>query len=708
MTTFRFSCKACWLMPSLSIIFCLSLEAASPQFTCAIQYQCPNDTTVVHSVHPDSTGRPIIINPVLLDTLYHEDQAILPACSGMAIDRTWVLIDTNGDTCTCVQRLSIVRDLTKIKLPNDTTFQRCLSPVEFTNLLVTGTPSIYDISLVDYEYRHDLIVVYTDNIVSSQQIQRCFAYLDFCNPTQPPQPIGCQLINLNYPNFNLLELDLKDPTQTNILSEICNENAVHFCLLYGGSIPPITGVDTLVWEYNDDNTGWQDVQDSDFDKFCFVAPPGKVAIDCGSSATGFTERIYRAKTTVIDPVLMDTCVYTSDADTLLICCPIDPTSSLTLMTNTEMCEGDTQTVQVMLNSNDFVENIASSSYVTIDWTINGVATPSFANQSSFNHFVTAGVSDYCFSATVTNCGGKSLTVTECIQIDPRPICGTIGDAAAPPHLIEILTDLDPNANRVYTICPFNDAALEIKTNFQNCIPQWQYSFDLTNWQGLGYSNSQQNTNVLPADFWPTGTDSIYYRISCRPLSDPSACEPCNSDTLKIKLRAAPDTVMIAGNSPICPSGSTTLTVTNPQTSAIPPVNYTWLKDGVVVGTGTSFSASQDGCYWVEASDSCQVTPSNQFCLDVCEVIPIISCPLMPNECAYLGQNIVLSGCDSESSCGNAGMTYQWAYNNGTLISTNGCTIEHLPATSGTTYTLTVTDANGCSATATRFVKPCTN
>lgn len=79
---------------------------------------------------------------------------------------------------------------------------------------------------------------------------------------------------------------------------------------------------------------------------------------------------------------------------------------------------------------------------------------------------------------------------------------------------------------------------------------------------------------------------------------------------------------------------------------------------------------------------------------------------MPNECAYQGQSVTLSGCDSQSTCGNTGMTYQWAYNNGTLVSTNGCTIEHLPDPAGTTYTLTVMDANGCSATTTRFVKPC--
>lgn len=703
MISFKFRKNFHLLVPFLFFATIFQAKAADSNFACGLNFSCPNDTLVVNSVHPDSTGKPIILNPSLLDTLYYEDTEVFSSCSSIGIDRTWYLIDTNGGICTCVQRLNIVRDFTKIILPKDTTLQRCLSPTELANLDSLGTPTIYDIPLEDDNYNIGIIIQYADEIISAQQIKRTFWYIDWCNPTPIFQLIGVQYINLLYPSFDLLELDIKDPTQTNILDQICNEDAVHFCLSYGGAIPPYNGVDNITWEYNDNNSGWQDELDSDFDKFCFVAQSGKVSIDCASSQTGFTERIYRAKINVVDPISLDNCEYTSDEDTLLICCPIDPTSSISILTNTQMCEGDTQTVQIALNSNDFVETIASNSYINIDWKINGNADASLNNTTAFNHFLTAGITDYCFEATITNCGGKQLVVTECIQIDPKPICGTIIGLPTPATLTQINTN-----PKEYTICPYNDASIGIDQPFLNCTPQWQYSYDLSTWNDLGYSNTVQNTNVIPSHLWPSNTDAIYYRISCQPLSILSACEPCNGDTLKIKLRAAPDTVMIAGNSPVCSGSNTTLTVTNPQTGANPPVSYTWLNNGVVVGTGTSYLASQEGCYWVEASDGCQVTPSAQFCLDVCDVEPIISCPLMPNECAYLGQSVTLSGCDSQSSCGNIGLSYQWTYDSGTVISTNGCTIEHMPATGGTTYTLTVTDANGCSASTTRFVKPCSN
>ncbi len=703
MISLKFRSNFYLLVPFLFFVTIFQVKAEDNNLTCALIFNCPNDTLVVHSIHPDSTGKPTISNPSLLDTMYYEDNEVPPLCSNFAIDRTWFLVDINGDICTCVQRLDMVKDLTKIILPKDTTLQSCLSPTELGSIDSLGTPSIYDIPLADDTYRHGLLIQWEDEIVSAQQIKRTFWFVDWCNPVAGLQLLGSQYINLLYPSFDLLELDIKDPTQTSTLYQICNEDAVHFCLSYGGTIPPYNGVENITWEYNDDNTGWQDELDTAFDKFCFVAQPGKVSINCANSQTGFTERIYRAKISVLDPVTLDNCNYTSDEDTLLICCPIDPASSISILTNTQMCEGDTQTVQITLNSNAYVETIASGSYVSIDWTVNGNPAPGLANTSAFNHFVTADITDYCFEATITNCGGKQLVVTECIQIDPKPVCGTLIGLPTPATLTQISSN-----PKIYTICPYEDASLGIDQPFLNCIPQWQYSFDLNTWNDLGYSNSVQNTNVLPSYLWPSNADAIYYKISCQPLSALSACEPCNSDTLKIELMSAPDTVMIAGNSPVCSGSSTPLSVVNPQVGTIPPITYTWLYNGAVVGTGTSYTASQDGCYWVEASDGCQVSPSSQFCLNVCEVEPIISCPLMPNECAYLGQNIILSGCDSKSSCGNAGLTYQWTYDSGTLISTSGCTIEHLPATSGTTYTLTVTDANGCSASTTRFVRPCAN
>ena len=509
----------------------------------------------------------------------------------------------------------------------------------------------------------------------------------------------CSNAGLIYPNYNLLALEIKNPLQTSLLTEICNDDPIHLCLLYNNTIPQPTGSNTVTWQHND-GAGWIDETHTAFGDFCFVVPPLVVNTDCSINSTGFVERAFRAVVEVRDPNLQDTCFYTTEADTLKICCPITKADVL-IQVDTQMCEGDMRTINVSLDSDPFVVNPVTGSLVTIIWDTNGVVIPSLANSTSFAMPIIAGTSDFCVNVSVTNCGGKQRSGTKCISVDPMPQCGTITGMPSPPNLTQ-----DQSNPNLYYICPGDDAAIGIDQPFTNCTPQWEYTFDLTTWQPLGFSNTVQNTNVLPSAFWPTGATAIFYRIACQPLSSPSACEPCYSDTLEIRLQDAPVAVNINGNSPICLGNNSTLTITNPQTDPNFTITYTWLCNGVVVGTGNNYQANQNGCYWVEASNGCQLTTSNQFCLDVCEVEALISCPLMPNECAYQGQSVTLSGCDSQSTCGNTGMSYQWTYNNGTLISTNGCTIEHLPDPIGTTYTLTVTDANGCSATATRFVKPC--
>ncbi len=507
---------------------------------------------------------------------------------------------------------------------------------------------------------------------------------------------------LVYPNYNRLAFDISDADQTGLITEIGKNTPIHFCLSYDDAIPQATGDNTITWQYND-GAGWLEASNLEYVGFCSVIRPDHVAVDCSDdNLDGYVDRAYRAIVEVRDPILEDTCFYTTDTDTLRICCPISETTMITLSVDS-LCGGDTTDVTVTLLSDEFV--LENGPTVNIHWDTNGVALTGLADSTSFVLAdVAANFDDICFNVTITNCGGKSKTASKCIHVDPMPICGTITGRDMPDNLIQDAT----NAN-LYYICPENDASLDTLTPFINCIPQWEYTFNLEDWHPLGYSNTIQNTNVLPTPYWEDGATSIFYRIACQPFSTPSICMPCFGDTLEIQLLPAPDTVEIVGTSPICLGSNTLLSISSPQMNAVLPITYTWLHNGLVVGTGETYQAAQNGCYWVEASDGCQVSPSAPFCLEVCELEAIISCPLLPNECAYQGQSITLSGCGSHSSCDNASLTYQWTYDSGTLIQSNDCTIEHLPDPSGTTYTLTVTDtANGCTDTTNRFVKPCAN
>ena len=511
----------------------------------------------------------------------------------------------------------------------------------------------------------------------------------------------CSGAKLVYPNYNNLELELKDPLQTGILTEICNNDPVHFCLFDGINIPPSSPNNTIIWQMNDNGGGWQHVTSAAFKDFCFVVPPKIINLDCSSTA-GFVERAYRASIQVTDPVLSESCTYITEADTLLICCPITM-GAIQIPVDTQMCEGDIRTINVTLNSHNFVTPVPGPN-VDVVWDTNGVIIPSLMDMTTFSLTFTAGISDFCVNATITNCGGKKVVVSKCISVDPKPVCGEITDAMMPPNLIPDALD-----DNLYYICPENDAALWIDplatAQFANCNPQWQYSFDLTTWSPLGFSNSKQNTNVLPTFYFPPNTDSIYYRIECQPFSNPSACMPCQSDTVKIKIKEAPLVATISGINPICLGNSSLLSVDNPETGII----YEWFCNGLSVGAGTTFSAIENACYWVEASNGCVLVESQQFCLEVCEIIPIISCPLTPNECAYEGVPVTLSGCDSETkNCTNPNLTYAWVVD-GLPISSTNCMITFTPPVGGANVTLTVTDlTSGCSASTNTSVETCPN
>ena len=525
---------------------------------------------------------------------------------------------------------------------------------------------------------------------------------------------------LAFPALHNLGLEIRDyPQRTNLLTGICDGDPVHFCLDDNGQTPgPYSNV-TVRWEESDDGgLNWNTVTSSAFVDFCFPVWPGEITVPCPGNNNGFVDRKYRAVTITTGPTGAQ-CDHISEEYDLQICCPISGANPILLPGNM-FCEGESVNFTVDLNPTDiFVANPGPN--VTIDWFYvdpsGRTPLPAYANQTTFSFptwtapFPPGGVpTQYCFEAEVRNCQGKLEVFPICWTVDPQPVCGTI--EGAPIGSPQNLTLLSSNP-LVYEICPGNDALLQIAAAFQYCIPQWQYSFtpgNPTSWVNMGFSGSVQNTNVLPGNSypWPVGATSIFYRIQCNPLSNPSACDPCFGNIVEIQLKPSPALPMIIGPTQEClENAPVTLSISNID----PTLTCTWYHDGLQVGTGTSIMTSEAGCYWVEASNDCQTVQSTQHCLDICETIARISCPLPPNECANPGVDITLSACDSENTCsGNTGttLTYEWFVNGvsqGPPSTT--CTFMHTPATGGTSYSVVVTDpATGCVGTAVRDVTPC--
>jgi len=520
----------------------------------------------------------------------------------------------------------------------------------------------------------------------------------------------CSDAELVYPNLVGCSLELRGqlPNSSPLLSEICSGNPVHFCVKKDGVTPqPPPGM-TIVWEHNDDGTGWLAEPNPPFIGFCFVAP--SVTGDCSlANPDGFVDRAYRAKISVTDPML-GVCEYISDEYVLRICCPISPaTVNIAVaqpgLLNGTLCEGDVADLTVTLNSPDPFVNVPGAA-TTIEWYQNGIHNPMWDNQSSFTVMgVTASVPSICFKAEVHHCS-KMLSFSACITVDPVPQPGTI-DKDPLCTTLEPPVSPCPAGTICYSICPGNDASLAIVSPYNECVPRWQYSFDHTTWTDMGITNEIQNTNELPGDWpWPSGFPPIYYRLACYPFHTPSGCEPEFSNEIRIEFIQPPPVDAIAGLTQICKEdGGTWLSVV-----VSGPYTYIWYCDGLEVQNGPSFTfyATKEACYWVDITNGCQVTQTPRHCLKVCELVAVIGCP---SDCPYIGESVTLNACTgTRNTCGGDPSTFiynwTWTDSTGTYTST-GCSITYTPPADGTTFTVMVTDpATGCTDSDTTTIVPC--
>jgi len=495
-------------------------------------------------------------------------------------------------------------------------------------------------------------------------------------------------------------------TQSTIVNQICSGDPVHFCLLDNNNqVPASNPFVTLTWEY-DNGSGWQTLSSPSFgNNFCFGVGVNELLIDCLTNSVGYEDWLIRAKFQISNAT-SDQCEYYSSAVALTLCCDINPVSinvSSNFPSNL-FCEGDLVNYSVNLQTAyPFLQTPAVD--VTIDWFYceNATVTPITVaqNNSSFVYNnVPAVATTVCFKADISSCSlAKSESIQTCIDIDKEPMCGTI---SAIPDVGPLTTISNPPA--VYEICPGDAAIVQIDGGFLDCIPNWEYSFDPSFSLSfpIGSTNTAINTNSLPGPTWPPTATSIFYRVVCQPLSSPSGCDPCYSNIVEIKLKSALSPPQIIGPNTVCEGGSTSWSVANP----IAGVNYTWLCEGIVAGTGSTINPPVNTCCTVLADDGCSQEESSTQCLTECIIEGSISCPKAPNQCPKVGDIINLCICDAVSNCGSS-LNYNWAWNNGTLVSQSGCDLFHIPSAAGTTYSVTVTDlTSNCTAVFTKDFTPC--
>ena len=88
-----------------------------------------------------------------------------------------------------------------------------------------------------------------------------------------------------------------------------------------------------------------------FSDFRFGVPQGNINYDCATSTDGFVDRTFYAVSSVTEPTSGTICNYQSADYDLRICCPIS-SATVDISPPDPLCEGETVTVNVCLNSPD--------------------------------------------------------------------------------------------------------------------------------------------------------------------------------------------------------------------------------------------------------------------------------------------------------------------------------------------------------------------
>ena len=296
-----------------------------------------------------------------------------------------------------------------------------------------------------------------------------------------------------------------------------------------------------------------------------------------------------------------------------------------------------------------------------------------------------------YTVTVTNANGCSSICSQVVTVNPVPICAITGVSAI---CMGQSTQLCANGGTSYL---WSTGA---STSCIDVNVTGTYSVTVTNASGCSSSCSQVVTvNPLPiclitgndaicqagqfselcasggtSYLWSTGASTSCITINAAgtysvTVTNASGCISTCSKTITINPQPI---CTLAGNDAICAGQSTQLCATG-------GTSYLW-------STGASTS-----CITINAAGTYGVTVTNaDACISTCsKIITVNPLPI----CAISGNDAICAG-QSTQLCASGGSSYLWS---------TGATSSCINVNSAGTYSVTVTDVNGCSSICSKVI-----
>ncbi|MBD2700859.1 hypothetical protein IC229_09430 [Spirosoma sp. BT702] len=342
---------------------------------------------------------------------------------------------------------------------------------------------------------------------------------------------------------------------------------------------------------------------------------------------------------------------------------------------------NTTTYSVTVTSGSSCSAVASA-IVTVNPAVTATLTSATVCSGTSATLVATGGSSYRFSflGGITNTSGILITPVTTTTVYSVTVTSAQGCSDVTSGTVTVNTPTSPTISGSTTLCAGQTISLTA-----NPTTGLTYA-----WSGPGGSLGSSNPLTIPNS---TTAQSGTYQVL---VTNANGCTA--TSTYNVTVKSAPQVQILTSNV-TCNGNTPGVIISTEVTGGTPPVTYAWYRSGApgVISTSPNPSFTVADSYSLVVTDASGCV-SNTATINVTQSNPIAVNAQSTNALCYNGQGTITVNI----SGGTGPYSVTYANAGGVLSTANTTGFSSIAAVAGS-YTITVTDANGCSVTQTAAI-----